>query len=79
MSVLFIRSVGELATPYGAIVLGKAGAFALLMSAGRLQQVALRAAQLLRGGPGSWPQGLQRASDGGVGYWSPRCWSRRPS
>jgi putative copper resistance protein D len=31
MSVLFIRSFGELATPYGAIVLGKALAFAGLM------------------------------------------------
>jgi putative copper resistance protein D len=31
MSVLFIRSFGELATPYGAMVLGKAFAFALIM------------------------------------------------
>jgi putative copper resistance protein D len=31
MSVLFIRSFGELGTPYGAIVLGKAFAFALIM------------------------------------------------
>jgi putative copper export protein len=31
MSVLFVRSIGELATPYGAMLLGKSAAFAALM------------------------------------------------
>jgi copper resistance protein D len=59
MSVLFIRSWAELATPYGAMVLGKSVAFALLMALAA--QNKWRFAPRMLGGDASAALGLQRA------------------
>ncbi len=59
MSLAFIRSVAELATPYGVMVLGKAFAFALLMVPAVLNK--RRFTPRLLSGDASAVAGLQRA------------------
>ena len=77
MSVLFIRSFAELATPYGAMVLGKSFGFALLMALAAQNKWRF-GPRLLAGDPAA-AFGLQRTIAVGVGADRGGADRRRPS
>ncbi len=77
MSVLLIRSFAELATPYGAMVLGKSLGFAALMALAA--QNKWRFGPRLLAGDGSAVPALQRTIACGVGADRRGADRRRPS